>query len=180
VTAAFINGVGNNLGGRFMKNNFMLIFLLILLNIIATCVSANSDDNHIRSDSIKGFTVKGMDQISDPEFKKMLSQYLFLDEKFSYKQLYDFYSKEYLKKYFPNIKNADEYALRMENSEVSELKYTGITQVRYQENQYEVDIVFNAMSEGERQLIKTTYFFIKENNEWKYNGLDIKNYKELK
>jgi hypothetical protein len=177
VTVAFINGVGN-LGG-VMKTNFMLIFLLIVLNIIATCVNLNSADNQTKSNIIKDnelFTIKGLDQISDPEFKKALSQYLFLNEKNDYKQLYNFLSKEFLKEYFPNIKNADEYAIRIENiSEVSEFKYLEITKIQYQNNQYKVDIIVSGMAEGEMKKVKTTYFFIKENTGWKYNGRDLNN-----
>lgn len=165
-----------------MKTKFSLICLLILLCSIATCVNLNGQDLQVRHRESKDsnpFTIKGMDRISDPEFKKMLSQFLFLDEKNDYKQLYNFFSKEYINN-LPNIKTANEYAIFMEDSERSEIKYLEISRIQHQNSQYNIDIIYSAMAEGEIIKIKTTYFFIKEDTGWKYNGRDIENYQELK
>lgn len=149
---------------------YLIIFFVLFLP-----VSCYANDR----DSAKA--IPGSEVITDKQFKKTLLEYLALDEKLDYVKIYEYKSKNYLKRHFPNIKNAEEYKNDMRNtSERSAPKYLEIINwKKVNDSRYEVELIFEGMGEGELLKIKTRYYFIKENGKWKYDGLDIGNYKVI-
>lgn len=150
------------------------IFLLLIIYSTFLCVLLNANNLH----EVK---IIGIEKIKDSDFKRDLLKYLTLREQLDYENLYYFLSKSHLKKYFKNIKNANEYSRYMKNnSEVSEIKYLEICTINYEESKYKVELIFESFSEGINARIKTSYFFIKEDGRWKYDTFDKKNYKVVK
>jgi len=126
-------------------------------------------------------TVMGLEIVSDIKFKKTMLLYLSADEKLDYEKMYRYLSKDYLEKHFPGIKNAKDYSELMKNkSESSKAKYLEITSCKQiNRDQYEVGLIFETHGEGVKMKIKTIYYFLNENGNWKYNGMDVTNYKTV-
>ena len=170
---------------------FITIILIILTTPFFACDNNAAKKLHesnkvkaplgieVSSDKqVQGEILHGIALITDEQFKRDLLEYLAFDERLDYINIYRYLSKEYLKKYFPNIKNAEEYKKDMENSsERSALKYLEITKwTKLKKNHYEVKLILEENSEGEMMKVKALYFFVNENGKWKYDSEKLISY----
>lgn len=138
------------------------IVILFVLLFAFSCSSSN-----IRE-------VPGSELITDQEFKKDLLEYLALDEKLDYENIYNYKSKGYLKRHFPNIKNAKEYSDEMKNtSERMPSEYLKIVRWnKLNDGKYGVELVSKTLCEGILTEITEIFYFVNEDGKWKFNGLE--------
>jgi hypothetical protein len=153
------------------------ISLLLVFSIAGECNSLEKSSFLSSSKSING-----IEKITDAGFKKDFLMYLFLSENFDYTNKYFYLSKDYLSKYFPGIKNEKEYETYMsEYNEIGYIKYLKILEVmKISHEKYKVIMLTKSEDEGLEILLKENYYFIYEDNRWKFNDIEVLQYLEEK
>ncbi len=152
-----------------MKNKFYLKLIILLLLIPK--ITFGIDESTIN--------IHGSELISDIKFKETVLHYLYYELKLDYINIYSYLSNNYLtqlRKFAPKvikdarITNAIEYKNFMNSSELTYIDFEQITSYKeINKNNYQVGIIYLVNSEGENYKINSYYYFVKENNEWKFD-----------
>lgn len=145
-----------------------ILFILLTFNSIVLTACNEYDGDYGRIENLVG-----INKIDDGIFRSFLITYLTYDSKLDYENIYYCLSEGYLKKYFPNVNNANEYKVYKQNySERKEPEYLEIISWnKIEEDYYYVDLVSKTNAEGILIKITERYFFVKTDNQWKYDGL---------
>lgn len=116
-------------------------------------------------------SIKGLQLITDKDFKIRLIEYLDVEEKKDYKKVYNYISQQYLNINYPNVKNAEEFQKARGDKYMWEvgIKYTEVINfVVINTTNYQVDLKFQYYAEDVEGQGKMRMFFVKEDNLWKY------------
>ncbi len=129
-------------------------------------IDAQQDNKNNQNEQVK--QIKGISLVTDKEFQNRLIQFMKLDIEQNYKEIYSKYlSKGYLKKYYIDVKNADEYEKSKDESQLFAIEFLEITYFRIlRSDKYQVDLTRKDGYEGDEIIKKVKYLFIKENNQW--------------
>ncbi|MFC1501440.1 hypothetical protein ACFL58_03200 [Elusimicrobiota bacterium] len=122
--------------------------------------------------------LKGIDLIKDEKLKKQVIEYLTFEAVKDYQNIYKYLSVEYLKQYFPGVKNSGDYKNAMSDSTVMEIYYLEVLScTRLSENKYKIKVEYETLEEGSLLRNRNSYYFILENGVWKYDGLEFNDFK---
>lgn len=159
-----------------MKYTFILLIILCLLMVFLMYYQNNDRISlafSIEDGEIEEITIKGINLVNDEIFRKQLFEFLHYDSKLDYKNKYYFLSKNYIGRYFPNVKTADHYVKEMEYAEITErTNFEILNCILISENNYQIDLSYDTENEGYLQRMTVRYFFVKENGKWLYDGRD--------
>ena len=159
-----------------VENKRVFLIFIIAVSLFIDINSSVSKNNIVIAIGSKDKQVSETESniIVDLEFKSQLSEFLRLDSTLDYDNIYNYLSKRYLSKHFPDINSAQEYGIHMEEiSDRTKCEYIEILNIqKISEEKYQVDLISKTNLEGQDTLVKERYFFVKEGVEWKYDGLD--------
>ena len=147
----------------------LIVLIVIILGVIFIISSANfiKAAKAMSDDVLK---IKGISIISDKNFKRELLQYLSLDVKRDYRNIYKYLSSGYISRYYKSVKNANEFE-RIEakgGNELVVLDYLNINGFKIiNKYKYQVDLIRKDGFEGNEYIKKVRYYFINEKNIWK-------------
>jgi|ERR1035437_235931 hypothetical protein len=135
----------------------------------------------------KQYTIKGIEQIRNDILKESVLNFCKFTKKQNYSAIYKYLSKGYFE-LLPSktkIKTANQYIDFMRNSsemeETKTDKFLKIMSVQYIDvaTAY-VEIVSEAINEGDYHKVKSIYVFKMENGIWKFDGIVLKSIKIIK
>lgn len=127
----------------------------------------------------ESMSLKGLELITDEKFKVQMLEILDSIVKDDYERIYHNSSKRFIKRGYPEVTNVDEY-VRIREGESNYPDGAGL--VRFLEvtdfkilnkKRYQVDYIVLAVSEGIEYETEYRYFFIYEDNRWKFDGLRL-------
>lgn len=154
------------------KIHLLLIAAIIVLLLLFLKVYSNAGKTVISNDTL--LNIKGVEIVTDNNFKKDLCQFLWLDLNRDYKKIYYYLSTKYIEKYYKNIKSADEYYKKESRNEVFTLEYIEVTNYKMiDESNCQIDLIRKDGFEGNEFIKEVRYFFIKEKSNWKLNDSDL-------
>lgn len=164
----FRNGVGRSNGHEIGTKPLAVwlcfsLLLLCLSGYVSAAVSKNSSAE-----------VKGVELITDQDFRNAFLKYATTDLRQDYRALYGLLSAHYLKKYFPSAKSAEDFYRQQQRIEVVTLAYLEITGYKATGGKRQVDVWMKTGYEGQETTLKVRYIFVKEGGTWKlYDGDEL-------
>lgn len=152
---------------------FIIFALLIqIISSFAFCADGKKTDSSLAS------SIKNINLITVEDLKNDFISYITFNESSNYEKIFKYLSKSIIKKYPSKIQNASDYKLHMKKtSERGPIEYTEVFEVvKEKKDMFKIGIIFNTIAEGTPYRIKTFYYFVFEQGNWKYDGVDHDNY----
>ena len=150
-------------------------FVLIILSLIFAGTSLATEKKNINKENQ---IILGTDKIKDPQARGQVISYLNYDSKFDFKNKYKYLSSRLLEKNYPDIKNAEEYEKLMKETteEYIKIEYVRVVDAReVGKNNYQISIISKSQESDENPNVSSReilrgYSFVKEGENWKFNG----------
>jgi hypothetical protein len=168
---------GSQINVKEERDMNLRIFLLIFL-FIPFFIMCNIRDNKIHADNQiteEYIQIKGTEIITDESFKKDILAFFTFDEKSEDQKSFQYLSKRFLNKYYPNVNTAEDFKNELEKKDrgtpphyLEILDYQIIST-----NERMVLLLLDYFSEGIWYKTKNNYFFVHEEGTWKFYRLEL-------
>lgn len=155
----------------------LIIFVLILFGVVASYRYIKTDFIGYAASNNMIKNLKGLDLITDENFKQQMLLILNTIVKRDFKTEYNYLSKSVIKNHCPKVKNADDFIKFMKGISyypdgAGFAEFNEVTKFKIISKQnYQVGFNIKNVSEGTLFDDRATYFFVFEDDKWKIDNL---------